>query len=369
MLRLLLCNILAVLLSPLAPGQDATDILKKTTAAYKSLMTYDFEQVELTEFPGSRHTSEMRQRFAGAPGGKMRNEALPKGGVSIWDGEYYWSYSPQRNEFTKRPSHSTFRFLPDYDRIGWRVKAARILREEEVQLETEPVACYVIETEHINQLGEEQQQMPSTYWVDKTRFLVLKQRRCIVFNPPGRVSSEMITTISIVKLSVNEPVPDSLFRFDPPDGAVQVEELAFGSKSPLDGKSLPDFEAKDLAGSLISAASLRGSLAVLYFGPGPSSPDDLLPFAELLHQKYKGRGVAVVNIITHGNRDSATDLTKFGYTLPTVLDSDGALSRNLGVSYTGVLVADRDGRIVYSSAGAHGAAKEIIRTIRQAGLW
>ncbi len=109
--------------------------------------------------------------------------------------------------------------------ITHRLKQATILDEEDVEIEGTKIPCYVVQAEYA-QSKEEAEAPPSikTYWIDKGRFVVLRESLQYhvdsrTFGPPADIK----LTSSLTKVRLNEPVPDDLFVFTPPDGAKETE--------------------------------------------------------------------------------------------------------------------------------------------------
>jgi hypothetical protein len=63
-----------------------------------------------------------------------------------------------------------------------------------------------------------------TYWIDKTRNIVLRERfeRKPESIGPDSNLGDLESTSTVTRLSLNEPVPDGLFVFAPPEGAKEA---------------------------------------------------------------------------------------------------------------------------------------------------
>jgi peroxiredoxin/outer membrane lipoprotein-sorting protein len=288
--------------------------------------------------------------------------------LTIWDGRYLWRYDPVNNEYTKRPDAAP-QLLSEYQGISAGGQAARVLREEVVDLEAGPVLCYVVEvgSPSVSDPPPEVEQKPVTYWIDKTRYLVLKQTRKAIFRLPGR-KAEHVSTTTVTKALVGQPLPNALFEFSPPESAVQVDELSFGPKSTMIGKDLADFELKDSAGNIITNAGLRGKVVILRFGDTYPEDWDPLPFVELLYRAFKGEDAVILNVVTGRSKDQVEQLTKLGYQVPTALDPGGATAKKLGLSSGyGTILVDRGGKVLYHSNDC--SSREIVKALRKAGVW
>jgi len=353
-------------------AQDAAEILKKAEETYRDLRTYDVVLVNTTEhtYPGSGvgSQSDDSERLAKAPGMKYRFEQ--NGHLSISDGEHTWQYNPAGNDYTMQAGGSAAQSIINIRTDG--VKSARVLREEPVNLQSGPVPCYVVEV--LYQLpssarpGTEAQ--PATYWVDKDRYLVLKVRY-----PLSIGASELILIRTVTKAVINQPLPDSLFQFTPPPGAVQVDRLGNRS-SPLLGKSLPDFGLRNLAGKEIKPASLHGKLLILNIDREWSEAI-AAPFLEMVHRALHDKGVVVLYYVTGTPEEAKANAAKLGYTLPIVTGPTSVTPESLGFTNTnnyarGTIVADASGKVVYHSNGlssSNAIELAVVKALQDAGVW
>ena len=365
MLLPLSCNLLI--------AQDAAEILKKVEETYKNLSTYDVVQVRTTEskISGSDlvDRTDQSERIARAPGSKSRLEQSG-GVVTISDGEHTWQYEQRNNTYTILSSAGLGHSIITINIHN--IKSARVLREEPINLQSGPVPCYVVEVVYrpTSDAPPGTEVPPATFWVDKDRYLVLKMHNT---NSVGSIYSEIIITQTITKAVINQPLPDSLFQFTPPSGAVQVERL--GSRpSPLLGKSLPDFGLRDRAGKEITTASLHGRVVILNIDRDWSEAT-ALPFLEIVHRALHDKGVEVLYYVTGTPEEARAKATKLGYTLPIVEGPASATPESLGFSNNyarGIIVADASGKVVYHSNG--GASYNtielaVVKALQDAGVW
>jgi len=357
-----------VLLPLPSVAQDALQLLQRVAANYAALSktTYEFEQVELREFQGVfQNQTQRRQRIVGSAG-RYREETLPAGPVYIFDGQSRWAYNPDRNEYTKTNANAAAGRAPglsNLEIVSYRVRSARLLREETLTLASGPVVCQVIEAER-EPAGDRMQNSPTTYWIDVSRSLVLKSRSGFTTGAAGGGSPmETIVTVTFTKAAVGQPVDESLLRFTPPADAVLVERLTFGPKSSLAGKDCPDFELKGMDGKAVSSAVLRGRTVLLHFGA--AGDDESIFFLEMTYRSLKGNGLTAVYVLAPRDRPRAgVD----GYTVPMATDSDGSVAKKFGIAYKGTVVIDRFGKIVYADTGVRNSL-EFVRALQKAGVW
>jgi outer membrane lipoprotein-sorting protein/peroxiredoxin len=343
-------------------------LLRKVAASYVALSrtSYSFELVETREFPGGTQIrTEQRQRIVGS-GGKYRQETLPSGIVNVFDGQYRWSYNPNRNEYTKTPADASANRPPGlgmFQSAASRVKSARSLRQESLELAPGLAMCHVIEVDPLP-AGNGIEYSPMTYWIDAGRNLVLKLQYSVTVPIAGRQSrSESAVTLSVTKASVGDTVDESLLGFAPPAGAVQVAHLSFGPKSPLVGEQSPDFELQGADGKPISSASLRGHAVLLQFSP--QAIDDSLFLLEMTYRSLKSKGLAVFYVLPQ-RKQSATD--GIAYTVPVGIDTDGSAAKALGIRSTGTVLIDRLGNIAFVDTSSRNSL-ELARALRTVGVW
>jgi hypothetical protein len=242
------------------------------------------------------------------------------------------------------------------------VRSARILRQENVELATGPVVCQVVEAV-ADRNNSTQAYSPRTYWIDATRNLILKMDYTITFKSQERPSpSTSSVTEFFTKAAVGQPVEEALFRFTPPDGAVEVERLTFGPKSALTGKDSPDFELTTLDGRIITRAGLRGQVTLLVFGA--AAQEDPLASAEIVFRALRSSGLNVFYL-------APMKFGAAGYTVPIAIDPGFAVAKEFGTQFcspsfcSGLVLIDRFGKIVYTGDTSH----ELTLALQQAGVW
>jgi outer membrane lipoprotein-sorting protein len=334
-------------------AQDAVDLLSKAAANVRTLSksSYDFEEVQVRDSRGSiSNRTEQRVRLAGS-GGRYRSERLPAGPLYLFDGSYRWAYNPERNEYTKSAGvPAVAPDLSEFELAAFRVKSARVLRQESLELAAGPVVCQVVEA--IADRGSATQEYsPITYWIELARTLILKMDYTITFKSPA--SSTRVTEY-FTKASVGQSVDDGLFRFTPLDGAVEVDRLNFGPKSALAGKDCPDFELKTLDGKSITRATLLGQATLLQFGLGN---DDVLFQAELTYRALRGSRLNVVYI-------PPMKFDAGAYTVPVAIDPAFVVAGKFGL-HSGAVLIDRFGKIAYAGS----SQQELMRALQLAGIW
>lgn len=365
MSKFALSSALVVLLSPLAAAQTPLELLSKVAANYTSLSktSYDFEQVEIREFSLSQSKSEQRLRIAGS-GGKYRQETLPSGTLWVADGQFRWAYNRDRNEYTKTPAKPGIATgLSTFSIAAFRLKSARFLRQETLELAAGPVVCQVIEAEKEN-TDERIQNSPVTYWIDAARNLILKMKYTVTINDSSRPSPVVqIITVSVLKATVGQPVEEALFRFTPLPDATQVERLTFGPKSPLVGKFAADFELKGVNGEAITSLNLRGNVVLLQFSQ--TADDDALLLLEMAYRSLRSKGLMAFYVLPPRTQPVPGSQM---FTVPVATDPGGIATKQFGIGYVGTILIDRLGKIAYAGSSPRNSL-ELATALQKLGMW
>lgn len=211
-----------------APGGDAQAILQKVADTYSNLKSYHFEgtTVAETKTGPTDYKSDTGFSIAMSPPNKLRVEfryANSGRWVRVSDGKTTMRYRSLTKEMKKDPAspddQDILRGTPisSFDRIAEGVKKATMLPEETLQVDNKSVPCYVIEVEYNTaSVLPGMEQMPTRYWIDKSRNIVLKMvtgTRSTKQDASRATTNTRTTTFTVA--SVNENVPDTLFAFNP----------------------------------------------------------------------------------------------------------------------------------------------------------
>ncbi|HLJ17214.1 MAG TPA: hypothetical protein VKV15_22155 [Bryobacteraceae bacterium] len=211
-----------------AAGGDAQTILQKVADTYANLKSYHFEGVTVAETKASTTDSKSATEFsiAMSPPNKLRVEFRYQNSgnwVRVSDGKTTLRYRSLTKELKKDPASpddlDILRGTPisSYDHITDGMKKATLLPEESLEVNGKSVPCYVVEVEYTpGLLLAGMEQMPTRYWIDKARNIVLKQvtgTRSATQDPSRSTVNTRTTTFTTA--SVNEDVPDTMFAFNP----------------------------------------------------------------------------------------------------------------------------------------------------------
>jgi len=167
--------------------------------------------------------------------------------------------------------------------------------------------------------------------------------------------------------------PDmTLFKI--PDGLHEVEKLTPWNeariKKELAGKPAPNMQVKDLHGSPLSLAELKGSTVLLDFWTTWCPPCQAdASSLEKLHRKYGGTNLRIIGISVDEDRDTVEKyLNKHPHGYPVVLSSENQLPRAYQVdALPTYLIIDPDGVLVTAEEGDQGFTR-LRKDLEKAGL-
>ncbi|HEY2933977.1 MAG TPA: redoxin domain-containing protein [Acidobacteriota bacterium] len=372
---------------------EARELLQKVSDVYKRLDHYHFEALTVVEVKSDalNQRMEMPMVLAASKPGKSRIEMKnPMFGLTlVSDGKTTWTYVPRLGQFTKKaaaqvkaaqgavaasPGLVNDTPLTQYAKIPERLKSARTLRQETLELGGQKIDTVVVEAEIDRpQSGPSVVEIsPSTLWIDKSRFVVLREQNSIKMKNPfgsGMMETAQTTTFSVTKIGA--PLPESLFTFNPPPEAKEVAELDLPGfrKSEWVGKEAVDFKLKDMGGKEISLKSLRGNVVLIDFWAswcGPCRQE--LPHIEKLHRELKGKGLIVLGVNDEERQVAEDFVRKNNYTFTNLMDEKNEVNISYRVtSIPMVFIVDREGKIASHFVGAR-SESELRSGLKQAGI-
>ena len=233
---------------PILVGQEqpnADDVVRRVALVYSQATQYHL--VGEVKFSETRHRdgaivnqATHRLLMAMQEPDKVHAEMTPAAGEqAIYvtsDGRTAWAYSPNRNEYMKlKPGPAPKEAVGESDVnddgiVPYAMQVAHqallafepspgdraiILREEEIPFGGGRADCFVVSIQ-----GKPSPGSVTTWWVDKIRYVVLRED---IRNESGLVTESASTLYTTV--SLNEPLPDALFTFTPPRGARLVQQI------------------------------------------------------------------------------------------------------------------------------------------------
>lgn len=404
---------------------DAAALLKQVSQTYSSLRSYHFEGVTVlrTQSDSARSEQEVPFVFAEVRPSKIRFETKSSLTATLFvsDGDTTWTYMPRLHEYTHKRSSTgdgaaqqpaPFRNqnpVAEYERLADYAPVARVIRQEGAMISGREIPCWVVELPGAPETANGVQNFPRLLWIEKERSLVLRDVLSSRVRRPYTPPSEQIRTCTFTLAKINEPLPDPLFQFVPPDGAREVSELSLsggsklafagsggmkarvstssapaGSPASSSGESTeateitsrsqdmaeaPDFTLSALQGGEVRLRDLRGKIVLLDFWAswcGPCRKE--LPVIEKLHRDYNRRGVVVLGVNDENPETSQRYVQANNYSFSTLVDSKRAVHRTYSVTaIPTVYIIDRKGRVAAHFVGARGEP-ELLGALRQAGL-
>ncbi|MCC6366756.1 MAG: hypothetical protein IT165_24820 [Bryobacterales bacterium] len=215
------------LLPPSAFAQEAQDILAKVAQNYQNMKNFHFEGATLSETKakGVDTTNETQFVVAYTEPDKFRVELrYPTAGnwIRLSDGKNLYDFRTTSKDRKKEDyDPSDLRILKGSPISGYefidRVNTAKLAGSESVSVDGKDVDCFVIEADRTGQtVLPGMKALPTRYWVDKARLIVLRQVGGSKSEDSASVNStENTRTITITVAHVNEPVPETLFALNP----------------------------------------------------------------------------------------------------------------------------------------------------------
>jgi len=212
-MRLTACTVLCALLSvpvlaqtPLSVG----DILKKVANTYTSLTEWDFEATITSTLEQGRQLTHPLRTAGKGPSKRRLEVGDEESGkfLIVADGQNIWNYQPPRNEYSKKaqtaePAETMVYYKAPI--LGYQFGPAS---ETDARLLREEADCYVIQFQ-----PSRIPRSVTTWWIDKRRFLVLRDDQA------GGPDPLLVGSSTVFTRTQTSGVPDDLFLFMPPPGA------------------------------------------------------------------------------------------------------------------------------------------------------
>ena len=366
---------------PNAPPSAGLELLKEVAKRYAEAKSYYIQSVEETSSSSEydRSWQKTAMSAAEAPGGRFHYEGTSFTGsaAKVSDGKTVWTYEAGQNRYTSKPTQAgvsgptmmdqSEMAMLNSQRLGkeWGdlikgLNSAELLPEAVLTLDGHQVLCQVARV----QSSDEKRLRPvyvfdKTIWIDKSRKVVVKvveQSRSS--GSGGERVEESTFTYPIVEF--DGQVPEGLFTFVPPSGALLVEQFPdpmsnFGDSN-LTGRQLPALRLKSAKGNMVPIESFRGKPLLIDFWATWCAPCIAgLPGLAQIYGEGKDKGLAVVGVDQDEEATAAADfLAKKGYTWPNFHDGDGEIEKAMrtnGIPRT--VLVDAQGTVVYDATDSN----------------
>ena len=377
--------VLLAAVAAVASGQTGPDILKMAAETYQSLKSYQFEAQIVTESVSESSESRSRSTRISAAVLPDRRRLESKGGqlssLRVYDGHTVWEFRAGANQFARQdqatfkpPMMNTLSDPVDGYKALDKAEGARLLREESIEAAGGARPCWVVEVpSKFRPGGPMLDRSPTTYWVDKSTNLVLKESQSTRIKMPMMDAPQTNTaTTTYTVARINEVLPDELFRFQPPEGAAEVAEFTtfFGGGSMLVGKRAPEFTLQDLSGKEIAASSFQGKPVLVNFWATWCAPcREQMPKIEEAQQAFADKGLVVLAINDGESADTARKyIDEHKYTFRVLLDRDKSAAGKFSVSgIPALFLIDRDGNVRAQYTG-YNSALDLREELKKIGL-
>ncbi len=385
---------LAVLAPALLSADDGPEreLLRRVAANYRQAMRFHLAgEIHAELQTQDRHQSN-DATFSVAMDGKGRvHDELghPTAGmIRVSDGTQTWLYLARFNQYSHKSEVPKTQdeldstrvsamggmvavLLGTYRGLANAVSEVRALPDEAIPWNSEPRRCRVLEVRYRGGGPPGFPGTPRMFWIDEERLVVLQQRTVLKVNVRGDSTAQQTETYVFDRVSLDQPLPDSLFSFRPPPGAKQVEQFSqSGQDTDLSGQMAADFTLSDLAGKKHNLKNQRGKVVMLDFWASWCGPcRRQMPAVDKLYQEFKKKGLVVYAVNQRESSEKARSyLEQYKYTTTALLDQKGEVGTQYKVQGIPTLVIiDRQGKIVAHFVGVR--PEETLREgLKKAGI-
>jgi peroxiredoxin/outer membrane lipoprotein-sorting protein len=334
-------------------ADPATGILQHVAAVYRDLRGYEV-RVTVQTVRGSDVTEQHFTEEGSGPGKYRAEPETASGELRVGDGQDEWRYRPDTHEYSKTPlADAAGTHIGALAEVDQHVRTAEIAREEQFLVDGKSVPIYVINVVRDQwPRGTIEGAQNTMYRIDRHSFAVYK---AITYSP--KATEILLYTIA----KWNQPLPDSLFHFDPPASAhaASPAEVLAPPKSLIDSVA-PDFTLPDTGGSSVHLREFQGKVIIVDFWATWCPPcRALMPRLQKMYVNWEKRGLVILGLDIG---EDANTVEKFAreqsYTFPLLIGAEPDVAARYFVeAYPSTFVIDRLGHIVYRDLGGGDPAK------------
>jgi thiol-disulfide isomerase/thioredoxin len=351
---------------------DARALLQKVSETYRGLNSYRFEGVMSITVGGGGgipQSFEVPLLVAAERSGRVRVDVRnPQMGMMlVSDGKQIVTFLPSLKQYTRKPAESPLDSagalrspqgspLARYFQMLDGLKSAQIAGDAPITVGGKTSDCWVVRcdvTPPQALAADSSARAVATFWVDKSRSLVLHDSTTVSMRHPAtgeQMAMDQVTGFSLGE--VNGALPDSLFLFAAPAEAQEVQAFSMPgqqqAESELVGKKAPPFTLTDTQGRSVSLAAYKGRVVVLDFWATWCNPCRIeMPRVEKLHQELKSKGLVVLGVNYAESPELVKRfLAKTPYSFRILLDRKGEIGNKYRADAIPTLVVvGRDGLI------------------------
>jgi cytochrome c biogenesis protein CcmG, thiol:disulfide interchange protein DsbE len=335
----------------------ARAVLQQVAKTYRNLSATRFESIQTTtrrtEKTEIRTIAQIKMLFL--PPDRMRFEmnGAREPSIQIADGETMWTVFPGANEFLKVPQGKglgTFPYLGAYTFLDRIRGVPKIASQERLQ----GADCTVVQIVREHNVTQK-------LWIENATHLVRKDSL-----DRGSRKEETV----FLAVGPDEKIGPDLFVYDPGSAkANNRRQLAREAPESLKGKPAPDFALRDLDGREVRLSSLRGRPVLLdFWATWCGYCRQALPNIELLHRGLKGKGLLVFGVDAEEPEIARDYLTKYGYTLRSLVDrKEEAVKLYHVEGWPTTVLIDREGKVAFYESGFE--SEKLRDAIRALGVW
>jgi outer membrane lipoprotein-sorting protein len=330
---------------------DARDLLLHASDALHKSNSYQIHSLSLVETTGginnrTRIATSMSVRRPDLMRLESKNEAAAMTVVS--NGSNTYIYFEKENKYVKRAAtqspesalgeNGILKDLPD---INSAILSVKITGEKTMEIDDKSYECWVVEAAY-DTIKLPAQQLTITKavqinWISKTLGLSLQSSftaHLVMGALPEPVEITQATTT--MGITLDAALPDSLFVFTPPTGAIETADWT------LPGLTKPDVEGKP-APAIPGAPPTKGKVVLLEFWTNWSTPSK----RELQTlQKLQSKGLVVLPV--NVGREKVAGLQ---------VPPDSEILKSLSISaYPTLVLIDREGKVSLYEIGAKSEA-------------
>jgi hypothetical protein len=213
-----------LLLGGLALAQDAMAILKSVGETYSALKSYEFQGATATVTMTGKNASTSEEAFTvvfTAPDQFFVEFRYP--GQGNWtrasNGKTTTEIRTATKEFVQQPAKEFDIRILDNSPIGHFYsmdtgnKTASVEGSEKVSLDGQDVDCWVIQTDReMGLLPDGVKRLPTKLWIDKARFLVLRQVTGTESVATGNKATKNTRTMNITHAQLGQAIAPEVFE-------------------------------------------------------------------------------------------------------------------------------------------------------------
>lgn len=353
-------------------------LLSKSTAAYKAIKSYKHTAV----FAIQQGENKREARFTLAldrPNKFCFKQDDGPSDAAVCDGKTFTNFKGALREYTRMAAPATYKGINIVDDVMFQPLATYVvalllqgdaLADKDIRGALEgatrgkPVMEDGKKWEVISMPfggGE-----PWNFYFDSSTFLLEKAVM--------KVEAQGVTVAETFEnVTVNKPVPASVFEFKAPEGAklvqkftdprTQQEDETKALIAKYEGKPAPDFKLSDRDGKEVSLSDLKGKVVVVDFWASWCGPcRRVMPIIQEIHEKLADKNVVVLAVNTWDTKDDCDKYLKenSNYTFRVLMDpSERNSAESVATKLYGVrgipttIIIDKKGIVREYAIGSH----------------